>query len=72
MPLEKGSSKETIGSNIAEMIKSGHPKDQAVAAAMRSADKSNQDTAMDCDSAQAIRGIGGIPKLGIARQTRVK
>ena len=37
MPLEKGSSQETIGHNIAEMRKAGHPEDQAVAAAEREA-----------------------------------
>ncbi len=39
MPLKKGTGKKTIGKNISEMIKSGHPKDQAVAASMRSAGK---------------------------------
>lgn len=40
MPLKKGTSKETISHNIGEMIKSGHPPDQAAAAAYRSAGKS--------------------------------
>src|SRR4051812_35655710 len=35
MPLKSGSDKETISANIAEMIKAGHPREQAVAAAMR-------------------------------------
>ena len=39
MPLKKGSSKKVISKNIAEMIKAGHPRDQAIAAAMRSAGK---------------------------------
>lgn len=42
MPLKKGSSKKTIGSNIAEMIRAGHPQDQAVAAAMRKAGKARK------------------------------
>ena len=46
MPLEKGSSKETISHNIAEMAKSGHPQKQAVAAAMHKAGKSKE----DCDA----------------------
>jgi hypothetical protein len=33
MPLKKGSSKKTISSNIAELIRSGRKKDQAVAIA---------------------------------------
>lgn len=40
MPLLKGKSKEVISENIAEMIRAGHPRNQAIAAAMRSAGKS--------------------------------
>ena len=39
MPLEKGSSKEVISKNIAELIKAGHKKDQAVAIAYKEAGK---------------------------------
>jgi hypothetical protein len=39
MPLKAGSSAKTIGSNIREMIKAGHPRDQAIAAAMNKAGK---------------------------------
>lgn len=42
MPLKKGSSKSVISYNIAEMIKAGHPRDQAVAAAYRMAGKSKK------------------------------
>lgn len=34
MPLKHGKSAETVKHNIKEMIKSGHPQSQAVAAAM--------------------------------------
>jgi hypothetical protein len=40
MPLKKGKSQKVVSSNIAEMIKAGHPRDQAIAASMRSAGKS--------------------------------
>jgi len=40
MPLEKGSGKATISHNIEEMRKAGHPENQAIAAAMRTAGKS--------------------------------
>lgn len=42
MPLKKGSSKKVISENIAELIRSGRPKDQAVAIAMKKAGKSKK------------------------------
>jgi hypothetical protein len=40
MPLKKGTSKKTIGKNIAEMEASGHPAKQAIAASLNEARKS--------------------------------
>jgi len=40
MPLSKGKSKAVIGHNIKEMEQSGHPKAQAIAAALNTARKS--------------------------------
>jgi hypothetical protein len=40
MPLHKGKSKKVIGENIREMEASGHPKKQAIAAALNQARKS--------------------------------
>ena len=39
MPLKKGSSRDVISSNIRTEIKSGRPRDQAVAIAMSKAGK---------------------------------
>lgn len=41
MPLKSGKSQKTISYNIGEMIKAGHPKDQAIAAAYSNAHKSS-------------------------------
>ncbi len=40
MPLAKGKSKKVISSNIKEMMESGHPQKQSVAAALNQARKS--------------------------------
>tara|TARA_R110002096_G_C14026688_1_gene670663 strand:+ start:264 stop:419 length:156 start_codon:yes stop_codon:yes gene_type:complete len=37
MPLEKGTSKQTIQRNVKELIKSGRPKNQAIAIALSTA-----------------------------------
>jgi len=42
VPLLPGKDQKTISHNIAEMVKAGHPQDQAVAAAMRKAGKSKK------------------------------
>lgn len=43
MPLEKGSSKETIFDNIRKEIAAGKPKKQAVAIALHEADESKKE-----------------------------
>ncbi len=40
MPLNPGKSKKIISDNISEMVKAGHTKEQATAAAMKKANKS--------------------------------
>lgn len=40
MPLLKGKSEKVVGHNIKEMIKAGHPRDQAIAASLSKAGKS--------------------------------
>jgi uncharacterized protein len=42
MPLKHGSSKKVISENIAELIRAGHDRDQAVAIAYRMAGKSKK------------------------------
>lgn len=41
MPLSKGHSEKTIGNNISEMIHAGHPREQAIAAALNTARQSH-------------------------------
>lgn len=43
MPLKEGSSQETVSENISEMVASGHPRDQAVSAALENARKTDAD-----------------------------
>lgn len=40
MPLKKGKSKKIVSENIKEMVESGHPQKQAVAASLNEARKS--------------------------------
>jgi hypothetical protein len=45
MPLKKGKSKKVISENIKEMIRSGHPQKQAVAASLNQARRSGSKVA---------------------------
>jgi hypothetical protein len=66
MPLIHGNSREVIGRNIHEMMASGHPHDQAVAAALHTADMAHRlggiiarrDVGGTVDPTQS--GIGGV------------
>jgi hypothetical protein len=42
MPLKKGRSRKIVSENIAEMIRSGHPRNQAIAASLENAGLSNR------------------------------
>lgn len=42
MPLRKGKSKAAISANISELVRSGRPREQAIAIAMSQAGKSRR------------------------------
>lgn len=43
MPLQPGSSDEAVSANIAELVKAGHSRDQAIAIAMKEAGRSTSE-----------------------------
>ena len=77
MPLKSGKSRATISKNIREMVASGHPQRQAVAAALHTADKSkgphmnekqHHESRKRDEGVHAIhmRADGGVPIVGNA------
>lgn len=58
MPLKKGKSQATISGNISEMIKAGHPRDQAIAAALNTARKTRAGGGRNEDDIRTAKRLG--------------
>jgi len=78
MPLKKGSSQKTTSYNIREMIKSGHPQKQAIAAALNVARRSKRTDGGNIknlphvnDTPQAVKDLLGLnaPRLPNIKDT---
>jgi hypothetical protein len=69
MPLTPGSSRETVSENISEMVHSGHPQKQAVAAALHEAGLSNQ---QDDEKGMAEKAAAGHKDDGHYGDTRIE
>lgn len=61
MPLKKGKSQATISGNISEMIKAGHPRDQAIAAALSTARKARATGGRNEDDIKTAKRLGMNP-----------
>lgn len=71
MPLKEGSSREIISENIAEMMNSGHSREQAIAAALHNARKSSgvdSETVEERGKVAFILYFSGDKMLWLARQ----
>ena len=67
MPLKSGSSDADVSHNIKEMVKAGHPKDQAIAASLKKAGKSNRESRRAMESKarrKVLEQMGGLPEIG--------
>lgn len=72
MPLTPGKSQATISSNIREMIHAGHPRDQAIAAALNTARKMRADggPVYEIYNRQTKKVVGRANSIPAARRAR--
>lgn len=72
MPLEQGSSQETIGQNIATEIHAGKPQKQAIAIAFKEAGKSNKDEITKQEKEALSRAMHHADTPGAGAKQRAK
>lgn len=76
MPLHPGKSKKTISHNIHEMVASGHPQAQAVAASLHNADKyadggeTEEDAPEQGEDDQLMDSVAGELMEGLEKKDR--
>ncbi len=58
LPLKKGSSDKTVGSNISELRHSGYPEDQAIAIAMSQAGRSRKKKSPKAGKVLSLQDVG--------------
>jgi hypothetical protein len=67
MPLKAGRSRKVISSNIADMVAAGHPRDQAIAASLRTAGIKRKGTTMKSEKMDGMDGSKGMsPRKAMA------